>query len=123
MIMKILIVVFSFLISLSAIASDRWLERDYQNDWCTARPGLIAIEYRLPEKTRVDCLFEDYALEVDWDYKWAESIGQSLYYAMMTGRKPAVLLILGPRGEHYLKRLKFVTHHYGIKVFTVEKRP
>ncbi|MEE9223027.1 MAG: hypothetical protein V3V40_06180 [Nitrosomonadaceae bacterium] len=120
--MKIIIAVFAILISLSSTAADRWLERDYQKSWCGARADLIAIEYRLSDKTRVDCLLEEYALEVDWDYKWAESIGQSLFYALMTRKKPAVLLILGPRGERYLKRLEFVTHHYGITVFTVEKR-
>lgn len=120
--MKTLIVVFTLLLSVSVTAAGKWHERNYQEDWCTKRPGLIGIEYRLPDKTRVDCLFEDYALEVDWDYKWAESIGQSLYYAEMTGKKPAVLLILGPKSDRYLKRLIFIADRYGIKVFTVEKR-
>ena len=120
--MRIIIAVFALLISLSATASKQWLERDYQQAWGSAQPGLIAIEYRLPDNSRVDCLFQDYAVEVDWHHKWAEAIGQSLFYAMMTGRKPAILLIIGPQGERYLKRLKFVTLHYGIRVFTVEKR-
>ncbi len=120
--MKIIIAVLVLLLSVPTMASIRWLERDYQDEWCSAQPDLIAIEYQLPDKTRVDCLFKDYALEVDWDYKWAESIGQSLYYARMTGRKPAILLILGPRGQRYLRRLKFVTDHYGIRVFTVRKQ-
>lgn len=123
MIMKIIAFLAIVLSSCAPVAAaNKWHERQYQESWCGARPDLISIEYRLPDMTRVDCLFEDYALEVDWDYKWAESIGQSLYYALMTGKKPAVLLILGPKGERYLKRLKFVAHQYGITVFTVEKR-
>ncbi len=120
--MRTIIAVYALLFSLSTSASNQWLERDYQDAWCSAQPGLIGIEYRLPDNTRVDCLFQDYAVEVDWDYKWAEAIGQSLFYAMMTGKKPAILLIVGPRGKRYLNRLKFVTQHYGIRVFTVEKR-
>lgn len=112
----------ALVIALPVIAADKWHERQYQESWCGARSDLIAIEYRLPDKTRVDCLLNDYALEVDWDYKWAESIGQSLYYAKMTGKQPAVLLILGPKGERYLKRLQLIADHYCITVFTVEKR-
>jgi len=121
--MKTLIAVFALALSISSTAADKWHERQYQESWCGARSDLIAIEYRLPDKTRVDCLFEDYALEVDWDYKWAESIGQSLYYAQMTNKKPAVLLILGPKSDRYLKRLKFIADQYDITVFTVVKRP
>lgn len=119
--MKMFITAILFMASIDATASGKWLERHHQEAWCGARADLVAIEYRLPDKTRVDCLLTDYALEVEWDYRWAESIGQSLYYALMTGRKPAVLLILGTNGDRYLRRLKLVAHEYGITVFTMDR--
>lgn len=77
-------------------------EKEYVAVYCKGQ-----IEYRLPDKTRVDCLTDEYAIEFDWGYKWAESIGQALYYAEMTGKKPAVAIILkSPKDERYIKRIK-----------------
>ena len=40
-----------------------------------------------------------YAVEFDFAEKWAEAVGQALYYALKTGKKPAVVLIMeDPRG-------------------------
>ena len=52
------------------------------------------VEVRLADRTRVDILTEDYAIEVDFATKWAEAIGQALHYARMTGRKPGVIIII-----------------------------
>lgn len=121
--MKMLTAILLVLIAYSPIVTAaKWHERHYQEAWCNARPGLIAVEYRLADKTRVDCLFEDYALEVDWGYKWAEAIGQSLYYSIRTNKRPAVLLIVGPYDNRFLKRLNAVAEKHGITVFTMEKR-
>ena len=64
-------------------------EKDYVDKYCD---GIK--EYVLPDKTRVDCLTNEYAIEFDYAKKWAESVGQSLYYAEKTGKKPAVAIIL-----------------------------
>ena len=77
-------------------------EKDYVNKYCT---GII--EYTLPDKTRIDCLTEEYAIEFDYAKKWAESIGQSLYYAKKTGKKPAVAIITdGEKDYKYINRIK-----------------
>lgn len=79
-------------------------EKDYVNKYCSGH-----IEYILPDKTRVDCLTEEYAIEFDYAKKWAESIGQSLYYAKQTGRKPAVAIILKKESDKkYVDRIKDV---------------
>ena len=89
-------------------------EKDYVNAYCKGQ-----IEYRLPDRTRVDCLTDEYAIEFDWGYKWAESIGQSLYYAKMTGKKPAVGLILkSPKDIRYIERINKVDKN--IKVFKIK---
>lgn len=63
------------------------------------------IEHRLPDGGRVDCLTAEHAWEVDPSEKWAESIGQALYYALETDRLPAVLLVLdAPQSCAHLRR-------------------
>ncbi|MDP2689260.1 MAG: hypothetical protein Q8P48_04005 [Deltaproteobacteria bacterium] len=80
------------------------------------------MEYRLPDRTRVDCVTVEYAVEVDFAGKWAEAIGQAVYYAMMTDKKPGILLIMDGEEEkdaRYLERLKTVTESLGIAVWTI----
>lgn len=79
------------------------------------------IEYVLADKTRVDCLTNEYAIEVDFAKKWAEAIGQSLYYAQMTGKKPAIGFIVGDGDERYLKRVESVAEKFDIKIIILEK--
>lgn len=92
---------------------EKYKEADYVKAYCKGE-----IEYRLPDNTRVDCLTEEYAIEFDWAKKWAESIGQSLYYAKMTGKKPAVAIILKKNKDRkYIERIKKVDK--GIMIFEI----
>ncbi len=89
-------------------------EKDYVNTYCKG-----VTEYTLPDKTRVDCLTEEYAIEFEWASKWAESVGQSLYYAKMTDKKPAVAIIMkSPKDERYIKRINATDKD--IKVFKIK---
>lgn len=91
-------------------------ERHYQQAWCDAMGGQM--EVMLPDRTRVDCLTDEYAVEVDFAPKWAEAIGQSLYYAHMTGKKPGVLLIMEhSKDQRYLERLNEVAKEHHLKVW------
>lgn len=88
----------------------------YVSQWCTSDFGKQ--EFLLWDNTRVDCLTKDYAIEFDFAKKWAESIGQSLYYAKMTGKKPAVALILTDIKDYrYVKRVERLEN--GIKIFLI----
>ena len=92
------------------------VESYYVNQWCTSDFGRK--EAVLWDLTRVDCLTKDYAIEFDFAKKWAESIGQSLYYSKMTGKLPAVVLILtNPADYRYVKRVERLDS--GIKLFLV----
>lgn len=42
------------------------------------------MEYRLSDNTRVDCMTDTLAVEFDFANKWAECIGQALYYGKQT---------------------------------------
>lgn len=94
-------------------------EKYYQNRVCSEFGGKA--EYILFDKTRVDCLTEEYAIEVDFAKKWAEGIGQSLYYAEITNKKPAVALIVGNDDEKYLNRIQTVADKFNIKIIVVDK--
>lgn len=96
-------------------------EKDYQKWWCDRHNGTV--EHRLPDGTRVDCLTKEYAVEVEYAPKWAESIGQALYYAQSTSHKPGVLIIVqSDKDERFLKRLRAVAKEQGIKVWTVHPK-
>lgn len=96
-------------------------EKDYQLWWCKRQGGTL--EHRLSDGTRVDCLTREYAVEVEYAPKWAEAIGQGLYYARQTGRKPGVLVIMRDSGdERFLKRLRSVAREQDIKVWIVRPK-
>ena len=92
-------------------------EAYYVNQWCTSDFGRK--EAVLWDLTRVDCLAKDYAIEFDFARKWAEAVGQSLYYSKMTGKKPAIALILTSITDYrYLKRIERLDND--IKVFLIK---
>ena len=67
------------------ILPKKYLEADYRDFACKQLEGNI--EYALDDGSRVDCLTDQYAIEFDFAKKWAEAIGQSLYYAEKTFSK------------------------------------
>lgn len=110
---------FLFLILPSTLfAAHAHPEKYYQNQWCAEHNG--ATEYVLEDRTRVDCLTDTHAIEFDFAPKWAESVGQSLYYALKTGKKPGVVLILEKpeKDTRHLRRLKALAKKYNITVWT-----
>lgn len=46
------------------------------------------------ENGRVDIVTSEYAIEVEWAEKWKHSIGQCLWYALQTNKKPGIILII-----------------------------
>ncbi|MCP3685430.1 MAG: hypothetical protein GY861_22490 [bacterium] len=113
------------------VATANVAERYYQNKWCRNRNGIV--ERRYLDGTRADCVFEDkekgqkYAIEFDFPKKWAESVGQSLYYAVMERKKsgtyvrPGIVLIIKNQGEYrYVRRLVVVSFITGIRLWIIE---
>lgn len=79
-------------------------ESVYRDAWCARNHGIT--EVVLSGGSRVDCLTETHAVEVEFAKKWKESIGQSLYYAKKTGRTPGIVLVKErPEDQKYLGRL------------------
>jgi hypothetical protein len=96
-------------------------EKFYQVQMCNRLKG--EIEVVLHDKTRVDCLTDKYAIEVDWARKWAEGVGQSIYYAEMTNKKPAIALIMADTDadERHYKRLSIVAIKLNIHIIRLDK--
>jgi hypothetical protein len=75
--------------------------------------------FDLPDKTRCDCLTSTHAIEFDLGNKWAESIGQALYYSIQTGKRAGVVLILEKQKDYkYWIRLNTIIDHYGLPIDT-----
>jgi len=93
-------------------------ESSYQHAYCSMHNGIE--EFELQDKTRIDCLTDDYAIEFDFANKWAESIGQAVHYALMSGKKPKIVLILDNKYKQqqmvYYERVKKLGQVYNIDV-------
>jgi hypothetical protein len=93
-------------------------ESYYQNLWCNEQKGQT--EYELEDLTRVDCLLKDKAVEFDFANKWAECIGQSLYYGIMTNRTPVCALIMEKESDiRYLKRIEKLKEKLQLEVIEI----
>ena len=84
---------------------NKYHEVDYTKAVCDELGGIT--EVVLADKSRVDCLTESFAYEADWASKWAEAIGQSQHYAVMTDKLAGIMILLRkPEDRKYLKRLQ-----------------
>ncbi len=95
-------------------------EEKINNQWCKKINGIS--QFISKDKTYVDCLTDEYAIETEYDYNWKEAIGQSLHYAETTDRKAAILLIQRSSSrKNYLNELERVINRFNlpITVFTV----
>jgi len=63
-------------------------EKHYQEKWCNAWLGKT--EVVLHDKSRVDCLIAQHSVEADFANKWAEAIGQSVYYGIVAGKNAGI---------------------------------
>lgn len=112
----IAVFLFLFLLPTPIYAKHRHNENYYRDQWCIGRGEIETI---LPDRTRCDCLTPTHAVEVDFANKFYESIGQSLYYSLQTGRKAGILLILEDRKDYkYWIRLNSVINHFGLPIDT-----
>ena len=93
-------------------------ERDWQ--LMLAPKYNAEVEVRLWDRTRVDLVNGEYAIEIDFAHKWAEAIGQALWYAELTSKKPGIILIVKTTLEdeaRYVYRCQAVCAKHGIKLW------
>jgi hypothetical protein len=115
----VLILTISSLLSSWCTAKHTHPEKYYQQIWCKENNG--EIEYILEDKSRVDCITTNYAVELDFAPKWAECIGQALYYGIATNKKPVCLLIIEKNKDFkYYKRAKKVVDNINIDLLYIK---
>ena len=108
-------------IALTLEAKNIHKERVYQKIFCDKVRGKM--EYRLPDKTRVDCQTSTYSFEVDFGRNGLKGVGQALYYAMMSDKKAGLVLIQENRSDNrYISRLKKLCKKYNSKLFVINKK-
>ena len=122
-IINFLILIFLIFIPLSSAKQRIYAEKVYQMQWCKARDGKL--EYKLNDKARVDCLTDKFAVEFDFANKWAECIGQALYYGRITRKQPACVLIMEnwEKDLKYLRRLRKTAYKKGVNLRTFTMKP
>jgi hypothetical protein len=97
-------------------------ERYYQEKFAREIGGQI--EVVIKDGTRCDILTATHAIEVDFAKKWAEAIGQSLNYAMQTGKRPGVaLIVLSPSDNKYIERVRKISAEYslGLTIYPIDE--
>ena len=119
---KTILTLFLALLMAGCSTQEKLNEKWYQQRWCDQKDGQV--EVRLKDKTRCDCLTDDFAIEVDFAHKWAEAVGQSLHYAKMTDMPAGILLIVeNNKDKKHFNRLENVInyHNLPITVWTTNK--
>lgn len=103
------------ILTLATLARAKSSESWYQKVWCDGMNGKI--EYRLKDGQRIDCLTDQYAIEVEFARKWPEAVGQSLNYSMLTGKIAGIVLILKTvEDQTHWQRLLAVIKHYKLPI-------
>lgn len=94
----------------------------YQKSWCAEAGGQTEVKFE--DGTRCDCLTADHAIEFDFGSKWAESIGQALYYSLQTGKRAGIVLILETQDDYrYWLRLNSTIMHHNLPIDTWKMGP
>ena len=117
---KCVLLLLVMLLAQFAYAKHIHQEKEYQKIWCQKAGGIT--EFRNPDNTRVDCLTDNYAIEFDFAEKWAESIGQALYYGLLTNKNSGIVLISenGKKDLPYIKRAALLAKKYNIKLWVMD---
>ena len=106
-----------FLFPSQLLAKREHPEKWYQQKWCEAHKGQV--EVVLPDGTRCDCLMDTHAIEFDFGDHWSEAVGQSAYYAIQTGKKAGIVLILETmKDRKYWIRLNITIEHFNLPIDT-----
>ena len=96
-------------------------ERYYQEKFAREMGGKV--EVVMKDGTRCDILTSTHAIEVDFAKKWAEAIGQCLNYAIHTGKRLGVaLIVLSPSDNKYIDRVRKISAEYslGLTIYPID---
>ena len=120
MINKLFLLIILIFLSFSASAIEK--EEFYSNIFCEELSGQS--QFKLKDLSRVDCLTETHAFEVDWadGMKVYEAIGQALYYASQTEKKPGILLLIRKdNSDKHIRKIKEVIRYFDLDIELIIK--
>ena len=107
----LLIIVVSISLPLSSQARAKHPIKYYQKIWCKKYQGTFS--ERLNDGTKCDCQTSEYVFKIDYSYNWKKSIGQALHYALQSGKRAGIVLILEKERERvYLKQLQMLVDYF-----------
>ena len=114
---KSLILAAIFMVSAGAMA--KFEKEDFYNkQYCAEMGGTFGQYHKNTGATRafVDCETNDTVWEGEWSHKSYEAVGQSLWYASITGKKPGLLFyIKKDNQDKYIKRAILTMESLGIE--------
>ena len=116
---KLLLVLILSISSFASYAIEN--EAYYSEKFCNEMSGQS--EYVLKDLSRVDCLTDTHAFEVDWaeGMKVYEAIGQSLYYSSETGKLPGILLLIRKENsEKHIRKIREVIKAFDLPIELLE---
>ena len=112
---RLVLTLSALLMCLSANAARLNYESYYQDIAAAKYKG--EKEVIMPDGTRCDIVTATHAIELDFADKWAESIGQALYYGFQTNKRAGILLILeDPKDKRHLLKVQSVIEHYELPI-------
>ena len=115
-------ILFNIFIFFSLPAYSLENEKYYSEMYCKELSGKV--NYNLADKSKVDCLTDTHAYEVDWadGMKVYEAIGQSLYYASQTNKKPGIILLIRKNNsEKHIRKVKEVINFFELDINLIIK--
>lgn len=98
----------------SANAKNKMKESRYQEIDCSKRKGKVE---SIIKGGRIDCETEYFAIEYDFAKKWAECLGQALFYSAYTSKVGLCILIVENNKDFkYIKKLEKAIEYHGLHI-------
>ena len=72
------------------------------------------------ERFQPDLFKDDYVIEVDWEGKMYEGLGQALVYSFKSGKKPGIVILDDINRNVNFEKFLDVFDHYNVKVWIAE---
>ncbi len=108
------IIIILFLATGNLYAKNKKFEKEYQAIDCKARNGKAEV---VVKGGRIDCETKHFVIEYDLARKWAECLGQALYYSAVKDKFGLCSLIIENKKDYkYLKKLKDTINYHDLYI-------
>jgi hypothetical protein len=118
-------IIFLFFLLYTPTSFAKEKEKHYQEIFCNNLNGKI--EYKLSDSTRIDCLTNKFAIEIDFQKKVYECYAQAIYYSEKIAQdegitaKPACALIVGGNKSRYIERFEVINYDNRVELMLIDE--